>query len=73
MSKPKIGDESSAVQRALNFVEGVRLYLGHEPRRVILFAEDYDAIRLEALHPTLKRYELVRGPSVAEYGSRAEA
>ena len=64
-SKPKIGNESSALQRVFTFIDGVRRYLGREPRRVVLFAEDFDAMRTRP--PALKPYELVRGPSIEEY------
>lgn len=65
MSRPKIGNESSALQRAFSFIDRVRRYLGREPQRVILFAEDFDAIKQRP--PALKPYELVRGPSVLDY------
>ena len=64
-SKPRIGNESSALQRAFTFIDGVRRYLGREPKRVILFAEDFDAIKHRP--PALEPYELVRGPSIEEY------
>lgn len=64
-SRARIGNESSALQRVFTFIDGVRRYLGREPHRVVLFAEDYDAIRNRP--PALKPYELVRGPSVTEY------
>jgi hypothetical protein len=68
MSRLKIGNESSALQRVFTFIDGVRRYLGREPKRVILFAEDFDAIPDRP--PALKPYELVRGPSVSEYQSQ---
>lgn len=69
-ARSAIGNESSALQRALAFIDGVRRYLGREPQRVILFAEDFDAIKHRP--PALKRYELVRGPSVHEYQIQPE-
>jgi len=70
VSRPKIGNESSALQRVFTFIDGVRRYLGREPQRVVLFAEDFDAIRTRP--PALKPYELVRGPSVYEYQLKPE-
>jgi hypothetical protein len=64
-SSSKIGKEYSALHRVFAFIDGVRRYIGREPKRVILFAEDFDAI--SSRPPALEPYELVRGPSIEEY------
>lgn len=56
------------MQRVLNFIKAVELYIGKEPDRVVVFAEDYDA--LQELRPRAGfawLHKLERGPSIQEY------
>lgn len=61
----RIGNPDSAAQRVRNFVARVYAYTGYVPTRVIVFAEDF-----EALDPTEfvgEPYTVECGPSIAEY------
>lgn len=73
-SSSKIGVRISALQRLRNFCERYRDYFGRNPSKVILFAEDYDAL-LDAFHARDLRLKdhvpqncaIERGPSIQEY------
>lgn len=62
-SASKIGNPASALGRALRFIQRHRDYIGAAPQRVILFAEDFDALAVRRINGI----EIVRGPSVVEY------
>lgn len=73
MSKPKIGNQDSALQRIHSFIERWRSYIGAEPETIVLFAEDYDSIDFSKQPQCLRPYKFVRGPSIAEYQAAARA
>lgn len=76
MTKPKIGNEDSALARVFKFIDDVRRMCGTEPQEIVLFAEDFDAINFETQPQPLRKYKITRGPSIIEYqaalGSRHE-
>ena len=61
-----VGNAQSAARRISDFIDRVRTYVGREPSVVVVFAEDYDAIKGKE-PPALKPYRIERGPSVEEY------
>lgn len=60
----------NALRKVFEFAYRHREFLGRNPQRVVLFAEDFDAIEQGATRAQKRaaaRFDLARGPSLREH------